>query len=386
MPEIIKNIPLPGLRNIKTALSILIILIIYQTIGRDNEFIAITAAVLCLQDSVNKTIIESRNRVITTILGGIYGLSFIITGLNNNLILKDIGICLSCIIIIYICNLYNKHDLITNTLFVFILVVSVPANEMTPMAYATNRIIDTLAGILIALIINRFFFPPKVKRVAYRRKLNNRFHLQQDCTFIKNESYKKSTWAGGDALELLIYPKDCVYEDFDFKYRISVAHTIGDINLTYTPNYYRRTMILDGNAIYYHEKSHTKNLNKFDQDIYKGSYKTRALGNATNFNIMYSKGYECEITTIKNKEITDLITITNDELNIFNVAHYYSLKDNNLFTIKNNQEVVFMKILNYGDSLIIKHLDNYTIDEFLVDIKNSSTSEDEIVCIRANIK
>ncbi len=377
---------LPGLRTIKTALCILIILVGYQVTGRDNEFIALTVAVLCLQDSVNKSLIESRNRIISTIMGGLYGLLFILSGLNDNLITKDIGIALSSILIIYICNLMKNSSLIINSLFVFILVVSVPPYEMSPIVYATKRIEDTLIGIIVAVIINRYFFPPKVKKVAYKKSLINHDQLVKDCRYIKGGSYKLSTWAGGAALELLIYPKDAIYEEFNFKYRLSIAETVGEVELTFTPNYYRRTMILSGEATYEHEGSHKIKLKQFDQDYYKGNVQTKSKGVTTNFNMMISKGYESDIATIRNGETTDLLTITHDELNTFEVAHYYSLYDNTVLNIENNGEIVFTHILNKDDSLVFKHLYHYEIDEFFVTLRNDYIDDDVVICIRGNIK
>lgn len=381
-----KKIPLPGLRNIKTALSVLILLVIYQLTGRENEFIAITSAFICLQDSVSKTLQEGRDRVIGTIIGGAYGIAFVFFELNKNIITKDIGIFLSCILIIYICNLLAQSDLISNTVFVFILVVSVPATEMLPMAYAINRIIDTLVGIIVAVLVNRYFFPPKIQRVSYKRHLGTVDQLKKDSKFVKVENCKQSTWIGGDALELLIYPKNSLYEEYDFKYRISVADTIGELDLSYTPNYYRRTMILKGETTFEHIGYHTIHLKQFDQDYFKGNIKTKSKGTTTNFNIMLAKGYESDIATIKNKETTDLLAITADDLDIFEVAHYYSLYDNNVMNIIKDDLVVFTQVLNKGDNITFKHLHHYKVDEFNVTISNEDVEDNEIICIRANIK
>ncbi len=381
-----KNVRLPGLRNIKTGLCVFIVLTLYQFLGRENEFIAITAAVICLQDSVSKSLSEGRNRVISTIVGGIYGLLFIVLGIHHKLLINNFEIALSCILIIYICNLINKPELIINGLFVFILVVLVPANEMSPIHYAANRIIDTLIGIVIAVIVNRYFFPPKEQRVFYKRTVGTFSQLKKDCKFIKAEHCKQSTWAGGEALELLIYPKNSLYEDFDFKYRISISDTQGEMDLSLAPNYYRRTMILSGETTFSHEGYHTIKLKQFDQDFFKGSVKTKSKGKTTNFNLMLAKGYESDIVTVKNNEFFDLLTITHDDLNVFDVACFYSLYDQNVFTITKQGQVVFTKILNKGDTIVFKHLKEYKIDEYIVNIKNSYIDDKKkVVCVKAII-
>ncbi len=381
-----KHIPLPGLRNIKTALTVLVLLMLYQSFGRENEFIAITAGILCLQDSVDKSLDEGMSRVVSTIIGGAYGLLFVFIGLNQHVILKDVSIAISCIIIIYVCNLISKTKYIINSVFVFILVVLVPVDEISPMIYAINRIIDTLVGIIVAVSINRYFFPPKLKHVHYKRAVDTLTQLKKDCKYIKAENYKKSTWSGGDALEIYIHPKDSLYEDFDFRYRISIADTKGDVNLTHIPNYYRRTMILKGETTFEHEGSHVVKLKQFEQDYFSGSAVTKAKGAIEYFNIIFARGYQSDITPIKNNETADLITITGDDFGTFNLSHYYSLYDNNVFTIKKSDETVFTHILNKGDSLIFKHLHHYSLDELIVQVGNSAiNSHNEIVCIKASV-
>ncbi len=381
-----KNIPLPGLRNIKTALSVLVLLLAYEFTGRSNVSTAITASILCLQDSVSKSITESRDRVISTIAGGLYGLFFVYFWIGKNEIVYNIGISLSIVLAIYVCNLLKQRDLILNTMFVLIAVAMVPRDEMLPMTYAANRIIDTLIGIFVALIINRYFFPPKTQRLSYKRTLGTIEQLKKDCLYIKPANYKKTTWAGGDALEVLIHPKNSLYEEYDFKYRVSIAETIGDLTLSLTPNYNRRTMILEGETTFIHEGYHTIKLKQFDQDYFKGNVKTLSKGRTVNFNVMLSKGYESDVATVQNNEHFDLVNITNDQLDVYNVALFYSLYDNNVLTITKDGVVVFNHIINKGESIVFKHLNNYAIDEYLVTLKNKIVDNDAVICIRADIK
>ncbi len=381
-----KEIPLPGLRNIKTALSIFLLLMIYEHTGRSNVSTAITAAILCLQDSVSKSLTESRDRVISTIMGGMYGLFFVYFWIGKSDLVYNIGIGVSVVLAIYICNLVKQRDLILNTMFVLIAVALVPKDEMLPMTYAINRIIDTLIGIFIALIINRYFFPPTSKRLSYKRTLSTIEQLKKDSIHLKHENYKQSTWAGGEALELFIHPKNSLYEEYDFKYRISIAEAKGDLELSLTPNYNRRTMILEGETTFIHEGYHTIKLKQFDQDYFKGNVKTFSKGTTLNFNIMLSKGYESEINAVQNHEYFDLVNITNDQLDVYNVALFYSLYDGNVMTITTDGVIVFTEVLNKGETLIFRHLNNYAIDQYIVTLKNEQVISKEPICIRADIK
>lgn len=383
-----RKLPLPGLRNIKTALSVFVCLIVYQTLGRDNAFIAITSAIICIQDSVDKSLNEGLDRVFGTIAGGLFGLLFITLGFTtSSYLVKDIGITLGCVLVIYICNLVRKPDLIINTVFVFILVVMVDESELTPVSYAINRIIDTVVGIVIAVTINRFLFPPKARKLSYKRAVGTVYQLKKDLVYLKVSDYKKSTWAGGDALELMIYPKNCLYEDFDFKYRVSVSAMKGVRNLPVIPSYYRHTMILEGEAIFSHEGGHTIYLNQFDQDFFKGNFMTNTVGETINFNVMINKNNECELKTVYNGDKNDLVSITLNEIDKFETTLFYSLYEQNVITITRDGFVVFVHVINKGESIIFRNLQHFSLDELVVSIENSTLPKNkEVLAVRANIK
>ncbi len=381
-----KKVKMPGLRNIKTALSVFLVFVLYQATGRSNESTAITATILCLQDSVSKSLIESKGRVLGAIFGGIFGILFVYYFLGINPYLYYFSLCVGIVMIIYICNILKQYDLILNTLFVFIAVATVPQDEVLPMVYAVNRIIDTLIGIFMALAINRYFFPPKEQSLNYKRAMTTMEQIKKDCTYLKKENYKKSTWDGGDALELYIHPKSSLYEEYNFKYRISIADAKGDLQLSLTPNYYRRTMILNGETTFFHQGYHSIKLKQFDQDFFKGNLKTFSKGITTNFNIMLSKGFESDIYAVQNNEVFDFVTITNDQVDVYKFALYYSLYDGNVFTVTKDGIIIYTRMLNEGESLVFRHLNRYPLDECFVNISNRTIkNNNDVVCIRANI-
>ena len=78
--------PKIGLRNIKSAISVFICLVLLK----DNHFYASIAAIICLQTTVANSIKVGKNRAIGTILGGLWGLivlyfiNFINYNISNN--------------------------------------------------------------------------------------------------------------------------------------------------------------------------------------------------------------------------------------------------------------------------------------------------------------
>lgn len=71
----IKRKPLPklGARTIKTGITVLICSIISLIIlKRDTAFVSSMAGVICLQNTVKGSVITGKNRILGTIVGGIF--------------------------------------------------------------------------------------------------------------------------------------------------------------------------------------------------------------------------------------------------------------------------------------------------------------------------
>ena len=67
------KLPRIGLRNIKTAISVCICLILFSK----DPFFAAIASIMCMQDTVEHSLKIATNRVVGTLLGGLLGLIFL---------------------------------------------------------------------------------------------------------------------------------------------------------------------------------------------------------------------------------------------------------------------------------------------------------------------
>jgi len=69
------------------------------------------------------------------------------------------------ILCIIACVRLNKKDAVIICCVVFLVIALDPAlNSEKSLAYAIQRIFDTTIGIVIATLVNRFFFPKSVKK------------------------------------------------------------------------------------------------------------------------------------------------------------------------------------------------------------------------------
>lgn len=142
-----------GMRNIKTAISVFICVVISKIFRLEYSFYASIAAIITMENSLVSSYKVGKNRMMGTLVGATIGLIFASIH-PNNAILCGIGI----VILIYICNLlkWNKSITIAGVVFMAIMV---NMNGKNPMQYSINRIIDTFIGITVALLVNYFFMP-----------------------------------------------------------------------------------------------------------------------------------------------------------------------------------------------------------------------------------
>lgn len=100
-----------------------------------------------------------------------------------------------------------------------------------------------------------------------------------------------SSWSGGTATQLHIYPEESTYASRNFLFRISTA-TVDTETSTFTslPGFKRILMILNGGLSITHQHHHTKQLGPFETDTFDGSWETSAIGKVTDFNLMMAEG------------------------------------------------------------------------------------------------
>ena len=102
-----------------------------------------------------------------------------------------------------------------------------------------------------------------------------------------NSSFCSQDWSGGKTTELYIYPENSNYNKREFDFRLSTASVETEVStFTPLPGIKRTLMVLDGKMTLNHLGHHTKKLNCFESDVFKGEWKTSSIGKCTDFNLM----------------------------------------------------------------------------------------------------
>ena len=158
-----------GLRAIKTAIAVSVCLFISVAFNRDAYFLSAFAAIICMQQTYDETFTAGLDRLFGTIVGGLIGYlllqcSVLISWYSNWWNILFAPLCL--LLIIYICNTFNQQPSVSIACIVMLCIISQPDDNISDvLMYAVNRVIDTSIGVIIAMLINRFFYPKDKKSI-----------------------------------------------------------------------------------------------------------------------------------------------------------------------------------------------------------------------------
>ncbi len=145
----------------KTAAAVFFCALISTLFNREDIFCSSIAAIICMERTYKRTVETGMNRFIGTIIGGIMG--YIALEISECVpYFKFVRILLLpfCIlIVIYICNVINKKSAVSIGCVVVLVIVSRLGNPMSStFLYVILRVMDTLIGTVVAMLVNRFTF------------------------------------------------------------------------------------------------------------------------------------------------------------------------------------------------------------------------------------
>ena len=143
-----------GLRTVKTALAVVISMLVVDFFGTTSSklIFAMLGALAAVQPTFNDSLESCLTQIIGVFLGALAGGLLVITGLPP-IIAAGIGI-------IFVISLYNGFKIRYSAGLACIIVVSICIDgETKPFTYAMTRIWDTAIGLAIGMAINTLIFP-----------------------------------------------------------------------------------------------------------------------------------------------------------------------------------------------------------------------------------
>ncbi|MBP2635263.1 MAG: HutD [Firmicutes bacterium] len=108
---------------------------------------------------------------------------------------------------------------------------------------------------------------------------------------IPRQEQTTSKWSGGTTTQIAIFPKQAVYAERNFTWRISSACVdVEQSEFTSLPGIWRLIMVLDGEMRLEHTGHHSSHLKAFEQDSFSGDWTTTSFGKVRDFNVMLANG------------------------------------------------------------------------------------------------
>lgn len=150
-----------GARIIKTALAVVLCIMIDSFIKNGSGFLAGVAAIITMQSTFKDSFRKGGHRILGTFFGAILGGVFALISQGNILL-----IALGIIILIYSFKLLKWDTGIVISCVVFLIIMTEKGNTDI-LLYSFFRLIDTTLGIVIALLVNYFIKPPKIIAPIY---------------------------------------------------------------------------------------------------------------------------------------------------------------------------------------------------------------------------
>lgn len=165
----VKRLPPIGGRIIKSSLSVALCMVVYfirtlLPIGNGLPLYSALSAIWCLQPNYETTKSNAGQRTIGTFIGALFGLIFVIfleiTDLENQLAAFLIASVL-IIPVIYLTVVLNKKEAAFFSCSVFLSIALTHSFDENPYLFVFNRVLDTLIGIGVGVLVNNIHIPRK---------------------------------------------------------------------------------------------------------------------------------------------------------------------------------------------------------------------------------
>lgn len=176
------HLPSIGLRMLKTTVAVFICLVISIFRGEHSiPFYSAIATILCMQPYVGNSVKVALNRVYGTIIGAVYGCLILVLELellaSGSETLHYLLVSITIVPVIYTTLLLKQKNASYIACVAFLSVTVTTNVDLSPFVFAWERVLDTLIGIAVALVIN-------VIRIPRRKNKNILFISALDETLV----------------------------------------------------------------------------------------------------------------------------------------------------------------------------------------------------------
>ena len=147
-----------GMRTIKTALAVMLCILLFHITDRGSPLIAALAAVFSLRQDLTTSISFGRSRVLGNSLGGLLAMIYYyIQAFFHNEFYVEIFLLPLFVILVIVFSDGINSGIISAIATMLLIAFSIPQGESA--LFALNRVLDTFIGTIIAISLNGVISP-----------------------------------------------------------------------------------------------------------------------------------------------------------------------------------------------------------------------------------
>ncbi|MFK4568305.1 aromatic acid exporter family protein [Enterococcus sp. UD-01] len=150
-----------GMRTLKTALAVMICILLFRLMDRSASSIAALAAVFSLRQDLTTSLSFGKSRILGNSLGGFLAIIYFLVKdfFSNDFLVELLFLPFLIIVLIVVSDGINNNSGIISAIATLLLIaLSIPQGES--LLYALSRVADTFIGTFVGIGLN-FFFQPK---------------------------------------------------------------------------------------------------------------------------------------------------------------------------------------------------------------------------------
>ncbi|WP_368266852.1 aromatic acid exporter family protein [Enterococcus sp. RTP21361st1_A6_RTP21361_211029] len=156
-----------GMRTIKTAIAVMLCILLFRFLNRGQPLIAALSAIFSLRQDLTTTLSFGKSRVLGNSIGGATAIIYFFMKqyFHNDFLIELLVLpALVAFIIVLSDGINNNSGIISGIATMLLITLSVPQGES--FIFALDRVLDTFIGTLIAIFINFVLRPPEKEKQA----------------------------------------------------------------------------------------------------------------------------------------------------------------------------------------------------------------------------
>lgn len=331
-----KKIPIPGQRIIRSAIAVACCFVIYYIRGQQGiPFYSALAVLQCIQPYTDSTKNMGKKRTTGTLIGAFWGLIMllILIAVSGGK-MEDMHVSILQYLLISVFTgvvLYSTVllDCTNSSYFSCVVFLSITVNHITdenPFLFVLNRVVDTMIGVVLAILINKVHMPrKKLKDILFVSGVDDTI-LTKEMTLT---SYSKVE------LNRLI--------DDGMKFTISSMRTPASIREALPGVHIKNPVIaMDGAVLY---------------DMNENAYLQKCTMSKDQAQFMTDQLKKYELAYFTNTVVDDLLVIYYEELSNISMKGVYERRRKSLYRnyVKTDQpmyeNVVYLFVVDTMDKL-----------------------------------